>query len=183
MHTYHKPCALAGSAFFLSTLAVGCVSKTEKMKAIANGVLGGISGSQSHFVAEADTICSEFPNAKTQVVPSLDKTCANGCRCAPAKSNSKDTDSRTTYDCEQWNAPEWQSIKFTGMYRLDGKPSPTVYFHHQVSWHRTDRGCQLDFTVHGDLDEDGIYSTYKSTIETTQDGAIGTLPDETLLWE
>ena len=165
----------------LLLLMVGCVSRENEVQAIANGVRGGMGGSKGYFASEAASICGEMPKAETSIVPPFGKICSRGCRCSSA--SDVDVDPRTVYDCDEWNAREWQMIKFAGMYTLDGKPTPIVYFHHQARWHRTDQGCRLDFTVYGDLDEDGVYSTYTTWTETTPDGAIGHRPDESLLWE
>ena len=70
-----------------------------------------------------------------------------------------------------------------GMYTIDETINPAVYVHHQASWRRTEDGCRLEFTVYGDLDADGVYSTYTVTSETTLDGGVGEWPDESLLWE
>lgn len=70
-----------------------------------------------------------------------------------------------------------------GMYTLDETVNPTVYFHHKASWRRTAQGCRLEFTVYGDLDGDGVYSTYEAMTETQPDGAIGEWADESLLLE
>ena len=165
----------------LAIFAAGCVSKEEKIKAIANGVRASIAGSRAHFAAEAAAICGEMPDAETSVVPPLDKLCSRGCRCASA--SNADVDPRTTYDCDEWQSREWNLIKFAGRYALDGKVRPEVHFHHKASWHLTDEGCRLEFTVYGDLDEDGVYSTYETWIGTAPDGALGHWPDESLLWE
>ena len=151
------------------------------MKARANAVRGGIGGSVAYFAKEAETICGELPEATTAVVPPLDRVCTKGCRCssgAPA-----DADSRTVYDCDGWRTREWQLLRFMGMYTIDETTNPVVYFHHQASWHRTGQGCRLDFTVYGDLDADGLFSTYTVTSETTPSGAVGNWPDESVLWE
>ena len=171
----------SGAMVALTLFMSACVSKDEKIKARANGVRAGIGGSKGHFAAEASAICGEMPTAETSIVPPLDKVCSSGCRCASG--SSADEDPRSTYDCEEWQSREWELIKFAGRYALDGKVRPTVYFHHQASWHRTDQGCRLDFTVYGDLDGDGVYSTYAVWTETTPDGALGHWPDESLLWE
>lgn len=151
------------------------------MKAEANAVRGGVGGSMAYFAKEAETICGALPEAETEVVPPLDKVCSGGCRCASA--SSEDSDPRTVYDCKQWQLREWKLLRFMGMYTIDETVNPVVHFHHQASWHRTERGCHLAFTVYGDLDEDGVYSTYTTTIETHPDGAVGNWPDESLLWE
>ena len=169
------------TSWILATLATSCVSKAEQIEARANGILVGIVGSRAHFAAEAETICSEMPEAKTQVVPPLDKNCSRGCRCA--SESTKNDDFRTTYDCDEWKKPEWTLLRFAGMYSMFGEVSKKVYVHHQASWHKTDQGCRLDFVVRGDLDEDGVYSTYASWSETTPKGTLGELPAVSLLWE
>lgn len=171
----------AGSLLVLAALTTGCGWEEERIKARANGVLAGIGGSKGHFAAESSAICGEMPTAETSIVPPLDKVCSRGCSCAT--DSNTDADPRTTYDCDLWRSREWQLIKFAGMYTLDGKVSSTVYVHHQASWHRTDRGCRLDFTVHGDLDGDGVYSTYATWTETTPEGAVGERPENSVLLE
>ena len=173
--------ALQGSALVLSLLSIRCVSREREVKAIANGVVAGIAGTRGYFGAEAATICAELPTAETPVVPPLDKVCSRGCVCASTA--EPDVDPRTTYDCDLWMEREWQLLRFTGMYRLDKKPHPKVFVHHQASWRRTDQGCRLDFTVYGDLDEDGVYSTYATSTETSPDGSWGGSPDVSVLWE
>lgn len=158
-----------------------CASRNDMIKARANVVRGGIAGVHGHFQAEAGQICLEMPDAETALVPPMEKSCSRGCQCSSAP--GADSNPAGSYDCEQWSSPEWRMLKFAGMYTLDGKVSPTVYFHHRASWHRTDSGCKLEFTVYGDLDEDGVYSTYTSTIKTGPDGTKGNWPDESLLWE
>ena len=162
-------------------LATGCATREEEIHAIANGARGGIGGSRSHFVAEATAICAEMPKGETSIVPPLDKNCSRGCRCIA--NSDAEVDPQTTYDCEQWNAREWQLLRFAGRYALDGSAAPVVYFHHQASWHRTDEGCRLEFTAHGDLDEDGVYSTYATWTEATPGGARGNTPEDSVLWE
>ena len=169
-----------GGAFLaLAILSPSCVSREDEIKAIANGVRGGIGAVHGHFRSKATQICDEAPKAETSIVPPLDKTCSRGCRCAAGPASNSDA----TYDCNLWDTPEWKRIRFLGRYATDGKVNPIVYFHHQASWHRTEQGCRLEITVYGDLDEDGVYSTYATTFETTPDGAVGHWPDETLLWE
>lgn len=158
-----------------------CVPKDEMIKARANVVRGGIAGVHGHFQAEASQICLKMPDAETALVPPMSKNCSRGCQCSSAP--GVDAKPSSSYDCEQWSSPEWKMLKFAGMYTLDGKVSPTVYFHHRASWHRTDDGCRLEFTVYGDLDEDGVYSTYTSTLETGPGGTRGNWPEESLLWE
>ncbi len=170
-----------GLVLAVALFSASCVSREENMKAQANAVRGGLGGSMAYFAAEAGAICGELPEAKTEVVPPLDKVCSRGCRCASASSGAADP--RVIYDCEQWRNREWKLLRFMGMYTLDEKVNPVVHFHHQASWHRTERGCRLALTVYGDLDEDGIYSTYTTAIETHPDGAIGSWPDESLLLE
>lgn len=176
----HK--VMSGARVTLALLpSCNCVSKEEMFKARANVVRGGIAGVHGHFQEQASRICLEMPDAETALVPPMSKTCSRGCQCA--SSPGVDSKPGSRYDCEQWSSPEWQMLKFAGMYTLDGKVSPTVHFHHQARWHRTDRGCRLEFTVYGDLDEDGVYSTYTATIETGPGGTKGNWPDESLLWE
>ena len=69
------------------------------------------------------------------------------------------------------------------MYTLDETVNPKVYFHYKAKWNKTEAGCVLAFTVHGDLDEDGVYSTYVSTVRVDQNGAVGDRPDVSVLWE
>lgn len=168
-------------AVIVAVLVAACVSKEKTIEARANGLRAGLSGSKAHFAYEAEAICGELPNAETPFVPPLDKECSRGCRCASGSDASADP--RTIYDCSGWNAREWQLIRYTGMYSLDGKPNRTVYFHHKARWHRTAEGCRLEFTVHGDLDGDGVHSTYVTWTEATPDGALGHWPDESLLLE
>lgn len=165
------------------SLLVGasCDIKEKKIKARAGGVRAHMAASKRHFAGDAEAICEEFSQAETSVVPAFGKNCSRGCRCTEAVGD--DVDPRTVYDCGQWQAREWKLLNFMGMYTLDETVNPVVYFHHQASWHRTDQGCRLDFTVYGDLDEDGVYSTYTTTIETRPSGAVGDWPDESLLWE
>lgn len=181
MYENHRLFERLGAIVVIIPLASSCSLREKKIQARANGILAGIAGARGHFAAEAEDICDEMDHAKTAVVPSLDKVCSRGCRCA--SDSSADEDPRTTYDCSQWSAREWQLLKFTGMYSLDGKVSPTVYVHHQATWRRTEQGCRLDFTVYGDLDEDGVYSTYTAWKEATPNGAEGELPDVSILWE
>ena len=168
--------------FILASAAVmSCVSKTENIKAIANGVRGGIAGSKGHFAAMSKEICTEMPQAETTITPPLDRACSRGCVCASTA--AKDVDPRTTYDCSLWEQRPWQLLKFSGTYDESGKVNELVHVHHKASWHRTERGCDLTFTVYGDLDEDGTYSTYIVTAETTPDGTKGHWPDVSVLWE
>ena len=164
-----------------SLLAGGCVSKAEQIEARANGILVGIADSHAYFAAEAESICGEMPEAKTEVVPPLDKHCSRGCRCASGSTTNEDP--RTTYDCTEWKRREWVLLRFAGRYNPHGGTKKKVYVHYQASWHKTDQGCRLDFVVRGDLDEDGVYSTYASWSETTPKGTLGELPAVSLLWE
>ena len=174
---------LQRSGVFLAVLllSVSCGLKERKIKARANGVRAHLGGTMAYFAAEAATICGALPEAETNVVPPFDAACSRGCRCA--SSAPADADPRTVYDCEQWRIREWQLLRFMGAYTLDETVNPVVYFHHQAKWRRTERGCQLHFTVYGDLDADGVYSTYTVMTETTPDGALGEWADESLLWE
>ena len=167
--------------FILLLLAAGCGVKDNKIKAHANGVKAHMAASKRHFAAEAETICGDLSSAETSVVPPFGKVCSRGCRCAGESDNGADP--RTRYECSAWDTPEWKLLNFMGMYTLDEKVNPVVYFHHQASWRRTEQGCHLDFTVYGDLDEDGVYSTFTTTIETRPDGPVGEWADESLLWE
>lgn len=109
----------------------------------------------------------------------MDKKCDQGCRCrSPTESPSP-----TNYDCTEWDDQTWQTLRFSGRYSRRKEIASVVYFHHKAEWHRTEDGCRLDFTIHGDLDNDGIYSTYTVITETTRDGFSGHWPDESLLWE
>ena len=166
---------------FLLLLASSCGLEERKNKARANSVRGFISGTVGYFNSEASVICAEVAEAKTEVVPPLDKVCSKGCSCA--SSAPGDADPKTVYDCDLWRAREWKMLRFMGRYTLDEKIKPVVYFHHQARWRRTEQGCRLDFTVYGDLDSDGVYSTYTVMSETTPSGALGEWPDESLLWE
>lgn len=159
----------------------GCGLKERKIKARANGVRAQMAGTMAHFAAEDAMICGALPEAETKVVPPFDAACSKGCRCASAP--GEDANPRSVYDCDQWRVREWQLLRFMGAYTLDGTVNPVVYFHHQASWRRTEDGCRLEFTVYGDLDEDGVYSTYTTVIETDPDGPEGDWPDESLLWE
>ena len=165
----------------IAVLAAGCGLKERRMKARANGVRAHMSGSVAHFDSEAERICAELPEAKTEVVPPFGKICTEGCSCAATA--PADADPRTVYDCGLWQAREWKMLKFMGMYTLDETVKPVVHFHHQASWRRTEQGCRLDFTVYGDLDGDGVYSTYEAMTEARPDGAIGEWADESLLLE
>lgn len=168
------------NACIAAVLALGaCISEIDIMKIRANGVKAGIAGVQGHFEAEGSSFCEEATSATTPITPPLDRNCSRGC----AGPQSTDPRPKDTYDCTERDAPEWKRLKFAGSYSLDGRVLPTVYFHHQANWQRTEAGCQLDFTVYGDLDEDGVYSTYTSTIEVGADGAIGNRPDDSVLLE
>ena len=81
-----------------------------------------------------------------------------------------------TYDCSQWTAPEWRLLQFAGRFTKKATPPEKVYFHHQASWRKTAEGCRLEFVVFGDLDGDGVHSTYTSWVETTTDGELAELP-------
>ena len=170
-----------GRFFVVLLVAAGCGLKEKKIKARANGVRADIAGTMGHFAAEASAICAELGEAKTEIVPPLGKACSKGCRCGASEGD--DSDPRAIYDCDLWQAPEWRMLNFMGMYTIDRTTNPVVYFHHQAEWRRTPQGCRLEFTVYGDLDEDGVYSTYPVVIETDPDGAEGDWPDESLLWE
>lgn len=159
----------------------GCVSQQDKIEAKANSVLSGVGGSQAHFSAEAAEICKEMPQAETPFVPPLGKVCSRGCFCSSAAKEG--TDPRTTYDCDLWKTREWELIKFAGTHSLDGSVNPNVYVHYRASWQRTKEGCTLEFTLHGDLDEDGVYSTYVSAVFVTPEGADGTRSKRSVLWE
>ena len=170
------------NSWIATVLVLGaCISESERMKIRANGVKAGIAGVQGHFEAEGSSFCEEATSATTPITPPLDRNCSRGCGCAGPQ--SKAPLPKDTYDCNEWDAPEWKRLKFAGSYSLDGRVLPTVYFHHQASWHRTEDGCQLDFTVYGDLDEDGVYSTYTSTLEIRPDGPVGNRPDDSVLLE
>lgn len=162
-------------------LLAGCDSQERKIKARANGIRAHVARVHGNFASEADKICAEMPQAKTTIVPPLEKSCSDGCECA--SDADRGPASATRYDCSQWEAPEWRLLKFAGRYALDGKVSPRVYVHHQAQWQRTEKGCRLDLTVYGDLDGDGVYSTYATMVETEPDGPIGHMPDVSLLWE
>lgn len=162
-------------------LVAGCISGERKIKATANGVLAGVAGVHGHFASEAAEICREMPRAETAVVPPMDKNCARGCRCASGKGDGEDRG--RTYDCSAWSDPQWRMINFAGMYTLDETVSETVYVHHQARWYRTNQGCRLEFTLWGDLDADGVYSTYESWVEAKPSGSLGELPEASLLWE
>ena len=164
-----------------STLLGSCVSESESMKLRANALRARITSVQGNFEAEISSFCEEVPSAQTPVTPPFGKVCSRGCTCAGTSSGNERPES--TYDCSAWDTPEWKRLRFAGSYSRDGKVWPTVYFHHQANWRRTEVGCRLDFTVYGDLDEDGVYSTYTSTIEVGSDGTIGNRPDDSLLLE
>ena len=148
-------------------------------EATGNRRTGNIASVQAYFIAEQASFCEDVPSAQTPVTPPLGKVCSRGCTCAGTSSGNERP--KSTYDCSAWNAPEWKRLNFSGSYSRDGKVWPTVYFHHEASWERTEQGCRLDFTVYGDLDEDGVFSTYTSTIEVGANGAIGNRPDDAVL--
>ena len=128
---------------FSLLLASSCGLEERKNKARANSVRGFISGTVGYFNSEASVICAEVAEAKTEVVPPLDKVCSKGCSCA--SSAPGDADPKTVYDCDLWRAREWKMLRFMGKYTLDEKIKPVVYFHHQARWRRTELGCRPRF--------------------------------------
>ena len=171
----------AAVLLLMGTLGSACTTRERTIQIRASSIRAEIAGVQGHFEAHAETICNERPTAETQIVPPLDKNCSRGCSCT--HSPEPGAREHETYNCEKWNAREWKLLNFAGRYIKNASAPSEVYFHHQASWRRTKTGCLLDFTIYGDLDEDGVYSTHTATIETTPKGAIGNWPHESTLWE
>jgi hypothetical protein len=172
---------LFAASFFFSALACACSVQEEKRKARANGARAVLASTHAHFGMEAATICTKMPTAETPIVPPLENDCSQGCRCPSASAeNSRGND---IYDCDQWKAPEWRLLHFAGRVTEKGTPPEKVYFHHKARWQRNEEGCRLEFTLFGDLDGDGVHSTYASWVEATTDGQLADLPDVRPLWE
>jgi len=95
--------------------------------------------------------CLLGPEGRTALVPPLDIHCAQGPdrTCLPVD----DPKEPWEYAGSLWDTPEWNHIGF----RLD---LPT-YYHYGFSWHGTSSfDCTYRIEAYGDLDDDGIFSTF-----------------------
>ena len=181
MSVHFARSGLLAAALFMAVLVVGCGVRDARREARANRVRARVASAHAYFREEAETICAELPTAETPTVPPLETDCSGGCRCS-ASSDGDDLNV-ATYDCGQWNVREWQLLRFVGQYTESSTPSGNEYFHYRAKWRKTAEGCRLDITVLGDLDGDGVHSTYTSWLETTADGFSSDLPEVDVLWK
>lgn len=158
-------------------VSVACDVRRTELEARANDARARVASTHVYFAEHAKAICGEMAEAETPIIPPLSKKCARGCTCASASTE----DNSSVYDCEQWKAPEWKLIHFAGRFTEKGTPPEKVYFHHRARWRRGDQNCRLELTLFGDLDEDGVYSTYETWVEPTANAYHAELPDAAVL--
>lgn len=95
--------------------------------------------------------CPGGPSGSAGVTPPLSVNCNDGPggRCEPGGSGP------AAYDTTSWEGSEvWSALDFA---MLDGH-----YFHYDVEWTQDAEGtCQFVVRAFGDLDDDGVFSTFE----------------------
>jgi type IV pilus assembly protein PilA len=96
--------------------------------------------------------CPSDGEGSAGITPPLALDCNDGPggRCVPSETAA----SPGYYPIEAWtDNPVWSALRF--------QQEQAHYFHYDVRWNQGPQGCQFTAQAFGDLDDDGIYSTYE----------------------
>ena len=114
-------------------------------------------GARSYFSEERNSrgsilpIAKQFPRSAPATAPALGACCAHaGWKCPP--------------DTSLWTDDSWQSLKF-------GVADPGYYSYTYLST-GTEGASQFSATANGDLDCDGVYSTFEMVGSVQTDGTV-----------
>lgn len=111
------------------------------------------------------------PQGESSAMPPLDARCERGPdrKCTLATQVSSVWEYAFPGNDPAWK--EWASLGY--------QAPATTYFHKTFRWEQVSEGCRITLTAFGDLDGDGVYSTYES-IETYANGrSVGLIVNET----
>jgi hypothetical protein len=103
-------------------------------------------------------VAKQFPGPSTGIVPPLGSCCEQGGLCSP--------------DPSYWENPVWQALNFS------------IEDRHYYSYEYVidDRGTSVAVRAHGDLDCDGVYSTFEMRAE-VRNGSVRSSESVTLVNE
>jgi hypothetical protein len=96
--------------------------------------------------------CSGNGEVETGMTPPLQMNCNDGesGRCVAVTDPSAPGEYPTAWWTEN---PRWQALGFAVQ-----EPHS---FHYNVKWNQTSQGCQFTAQAFGDLDDDGLFSTFE----------------------
>lgn len=124
-----------------------------RRKAVAAGAHLSMARFMDILLLEQRQICDFLPDGQVGPTPPMSVRCAlgPGGRCTKSGTPTEPWE----YDEKLWEDPAWQHVEIK---YFDGDP-----YHFSMEWRATDdphEPCEYTVRAFGDLDDDGVFSTF-----------------------